>query len=245
MEIRLSRRKVVYTLAVGTAVLSALGATVEVLSDYHDTRGWMVVFDLDKEWNVPTIFSAFLLFAASVLLAMIASERLRVRASGASYWTNLAVIFCFLGFDELFSIHNSAKRLVPMWFKDGGLFYFRPDLRWVVIGIPATVVIVALYVPFVLRLPRRTACGIVVAGVMYIGAALGLEMVGGWWIGKHTRDNWTYSSLVVIEETLEMLGALIFLNVLLIYIECELDGCARFGSIHLHLQPRTNRRSDW
>ena len=223
-------------LVLATAAVSALGIIVEIIAGHHETHGWLVVFDLDKEWNVPTIFSALLLFAASGLLAMIAAECRHIRASGFRHWITLAVIFFFLGTDELFSIHNSAKRLVPVWFRHIGLLNLRWDLRWVVIGIPAMLIIVVLFIPFILRLPRRTACGIVIAGIVYVGATVGLEMIGGWWIGKHTRNNWTYSGLMVIEETFEMVGALIFVAVLLAYIERELRGHARLGSIHLQLQ---------
>lgn len=236
MEIQLAPRKTIGKLALATALLSALGIMVEIRSGHHESRGWLVLFDLDKEWNVPTIFSAVLLFAASALLVMIAAERLRTRAPYFRHWRALAVIFGFFGFDELFSIHNSAKHLVPESFRQLGLFNLRSDLRWVVVGIPTTFVIVILFLPFVVRLPRRTACGIIIAGMVYVGAALGLELLGGVWIGKHTKNNWTYSALVVMEETLEMAGAVMFLSVLLAYIERELNGQTRLGSFHLQLE---------
>ena len=219
---------------------------VEIASGDHESRGWLVLFDLDKEWNAPTIYSALLLFAASGLLVMIAAERRRIRAWGYRHWIALAAIFLELGADELFSIHNSAKRLVPEWFRHIGLFNLRWDLRWVVVGIIVTFLVVVAFVPFVLRLPRRTACGMVIAGMIFVGAALGLEMIGGAWIGKHTKNNWTYASLVVIEETLEMVGTLIFLDVLLAYTERELGGRARLGSFVLQIEtpPQLESRAE-
>jgi hypothetical protein len=240
MNIRFARRKIIGRIWVVTLALSAMGVLVEILSGHHESRGWLVLFDLDKEWNVPTIYSALLLFAPSGLLAMIAAEQRRNRVRDFRYWIALSAIFCFFGFDELFSIHNSAKHLVPLWFKHIGLFNLRWDLRWIVIGFPITFIIVILFVPFVLRLPRRTACGIVISGMVYVGAALGVEMIGGWWIGKHTKDNWTYSTLVVIEETFEMVGALAFFDVLLAYTERELGGRVRLGSFALELKDRNN-----
>jgi hypothetical protein len=236
VDIHVSRRRLIWSLGLATAAFSAMGITVEIASGHYESRGWLVLFDLDKEWNLPTIFSALLLFAASALLAMIATEGRRIRARGFRHWMALAAIFSFLGADELFSIHNSAKRLVPVWFKQISLFNLHWDLRWVVVGIPVTFVIVVLFVPFVLRLPRRTACGFIIAGTVYIGAAIGLEMIGGWWIGTHTKDNWTYASLAVFEETLEMVGAVIFLNVLLDYAERDLRGQVSLGSFVLQLE---------
>jgi hypothetical protein len=236
MNIRVARRKVIGRIALATAALSAFGIMVEIVSGHHDTDGWLVLFDLDKEWNVPTIYAALLFFAASGLVAMIAAERRRIRAWGYRHWIALAAIFFELGADELFSIHNSTKRLVPDSFMQIGLLKLRWDLRWVVVGIIVTFVIVIAFVPFVARLPRRTACGMVTAGMMFVGGALGVEMIGGAWIGKHTKDNWTYSTLLVLEETLEMVSIVIFLDVLLAYSERELGGRARLGSFVLEIE---------
>jgi hypothetical protein len=219
-----------------TGFFVVMGILVEILSGHHESRGWLVIFDLDQEWNFPTVYSTLLLLIASALLALIAAERLRAGASDFRYWIVLSAIFCFFGFDEVFSFHNSAKHLVPLWFKHVGLFRLRWDLRWIVIGIPATILIGLFFVPFIRRLPRRTAFGIVVAGIVYVGAALGLEVVGGWWIGKHGRNNWTYSCEVVFEESLEMIGALMFIGVLLAYMERELNGRAQLGSFALQLE---------
>ena len=245
MKIRIARRKVTGQLALATAVVSAIGIMVEIILGHHESRGWLALFDLDKEWNVPTIYSALLFFAASGLLAVIASERRRIREWSFRYWMVLAAIFFTLGFDELFSIHNSTKRLVPDWFRQIGLFNLRWDLRWVVVGIIGTFAIVVAFVPFLARLPRRTACGMVIAGMIFVGGALGLEMIGGAWIGKHTRNNWTYSTLLVIEETLEMVGIVVFLDVVLAYTERELGGRARLGSFVLQIETPQRSTTRW
>jgi len=237
VNIRIARRKFINWLALAVAFFCAMGIVVEILSGHRESRGWLVLFDLAGEWNFPTIYSALLLFLSAAVLLFIGAERRRNRAADFRYWIALAVIFCFLGFDEILSIHNSAKHLVPLWFKHFALFNHRWDLRWIVIGFPVTLVIAIAFVPFVCRLPRRTACGVVIAGAVYVGAALGLEAAGGWWIGKYGRNNWTYAAEVVVEETLEMVGALMFVQVLLAYAERELKGRARVGSVSLQLQP--------
>ena len=80
------------------------------------------------------------------------------------------------------------------------------------------------------------AVRMVIAGIVYVGAALGLEIFTGWWVGEQTRDNWTHSALVVVEETGEMIGAITFLDVFLAYTERELGSRARFGSLVLQLE---------
>lgn len=236
MSIRIARRKFTSWLALAVAFFCAMGIVVEILSGHRESRGWLVLFDLGGEWNFPTIYSALLLLLAAAVLFFIGAERRRNRALDFRYWIALAVIFCFLGFDEVLSIHNSAKHLVPGWFRHFALFNHRWDLRWIVIGLPVTLIIAILFIPFLWLLPRRTAYGIVIAGMVYVGSALGLEAVGGWWIGQHGRNNWTYSAEVVVEETLEMVGALMFIQVLLAYVERELNGRARSGSMSLELR---------
>ena len=241
MNIRIARRKFINLLALSVAFFCAMGIMVVVRSGHHESRGWLVLFDLSKEWNFPTIYSALLLFLTAAVLLFIGAEQRRNYAADFRHWIALSVIFCFLGFDEVLSIHNSAKHLVPVWFRHLALLNQRWDLRWIVIGLPVTLVIAVAFLPFVRRLPRRTACGIVIAGTIYVGAALGLEVAGGWLIAKHGRNNWTYSAEVVLEETLEMVGALMFVDVILAYAERELSARARVGSVSLQL--RRPRRS--
>ena len=236
MNIRICRRRFLGWLTLATAGFFIAGIVVEIIAGRRQSHGWLALFDLDKEWNFPTFYSALLLLLAAAALSCIAAECRASRSGDFRNWFALAVLFCFLGFDELFSFHNSAKHLVPLWFKHIQLFNLRWDLRWIVIAVPAAVLIGLLFVPFVLRLPRRTACGIIIAGIIYFGSAVGLEIVGGWWIGKHGKRNWTYATEAVVEETLEMVGALMFVGVLLAYIERTLGGRARLGSLQFEIE---------
>ena len=228
-----SRRKLVGWLAIGTAFFCAMGIMVVIASGHHESKGWLMAFDLENEWNFPTIFSTLPLFAASAVLAAIAAERRSLRDSDFRYWVALAIIFCFFGIDELTSIHNQARTLVPVTVSHFGL---DPRFRWVVAGIVFAFVVGIIFLPFVLRLPHRTRWGMIVSGTIYVAASVGLELVGGEWAERHTKDNWTYCAMVVTEETLEMIGALAFLDVLLTYIERELGGRARLGAATLQLK---------
>lgn len=232
MTISVSRRKLIGWLAIGTAFFFAMGIMVVIASGHHESTGWLMAFDLDDEWNFPTIFSTLPLFAASAVLAVIAAERRRLRDSDFRYWIALAIIFCFFGIDELASIHNQARAIVPVTVSHFGL---DPRFRWVVVGLIFTFVVGILVLPFVLRLPRRTRWAMIISGAIYVGAALGLELVGGEWAERHTKDNWTYYAIVVTEETFEMVGAVAFLEVLLTYTERELGGRARLGAVTLQM----------
>jgi len=241
MNIQISRRPVIFVLALATMILSGMGIAVEIVGNRQDGDGWLFLFDLDREWNVPTIFSALLLFGASVLLAAIAAECRRNLYPSVRYWIALAAIFFFFGLDELFGIHNSTKWLVPESVGHIAAFKF----RWVVPGIIATLILVGSFLRFVFSLPWRARLGIIIAGFVYVTGALGFEILGSIQAARHTKDNWTYSGLMVAEETLEMVGAVAFLSVLLAYIDRELGGRARLGNLvvatrQVAIAPRQN-----
>jgi hypothetical protein len=63
----------------------------------------------------------------------------------------------------------------------------------------------------------------VAAAALYIGGALGMEMVGGY-IASTTGKNLSYVIGLTIEESLEMLGIVVFIHALMSYIKTYLNG---------------------
>jgi hypothetical protein len=57
-----------------------------------------------------------------------------------------------------------------------------------------------------------------IAAALYIGGAVGLELVGGRYAEMHGLKNLTYSMIATAEETLEMAGVIVFIYALLRYI---------------------------
>ena len=69
-----------------------------------------------------------------------------------------------------------------------------------------------------LRLPVATRLGFIVSGPLFIGGALGFELVGGRYAELHGRDNLTYNMIATMEESLEMAGVIGFIYALLKYL---------------------------
>ena len=67
MKIHIARRKVIDSLALIRRHSLGDGNHGGNSVRTSRSRGWLVLFDLDKEWNLPTIFSALLFFAASAV----------------------------------------------------------------------------------------------------------------------------------------------------------------------------------
>ena len=57
-----------------------------------------------------------------------------------------------------------------------------------------------------------------VAATLFIGGAIGIELVGGRYVELHGRENVTYSMIATLEESLEMAGVIVFIYALLKYI---------------------------
>jgi hypothetical protein len=177
------------------------------------------MFGFDYEWNVPTWFSVLLFVQASLLCLL--SRR---RESGSFFWGLLAIVFVVLSADELTSLHE--KLIVPVRDSLGvsGLFYF----AWIVPGALFVLVLAALGANWLRSLPDRTRWGFMVAAVMYLSGVLLLEAVGGWYYGEDpARFDTVYWLITTVEESLEMLGLIVFGYYAALHLVTEL----RLGSI--------------
>lgn len=188
-------------------LLATGGFAAELADDvllFEDPLGVHFFFGLSYEENLPTWYISCLLFSCAFLLSLTA---LKVRATGSArpgYWWGLAAAFAYISLDEFAQLHEEVSN----WFDfGGGIFHF----DWVV---PAAVVVALLgllYIPFLLRLPKKTRLRFVLAGVIYVGAALGMELPLGYWASIHGADNFGYGMIDLVEETLEIVGISIFL----------------------------------
>ena len=140
----------------------------------HDyVLGLVRLFRLGSEDNVPTWVSALLLLLASLLIALVALQHKTHKLPMRLRWKFLAGIFLFLSIDEAGAIHDLVYlNLAQRFGSPEGLFHY----TWVIpYGILCVFFLVA-YLPLLAYLPARTRRLFVVAGLVYVGAALGLEM---------------------------------------------------------------------
>jgi hypothetical protein len=67
-------------------------------------------------------------------------------------------------------------------------------------------------------LPKSTRREFLTAGALFVGGAVGLELLAGRYSEIHGVDNFIYSLHVTLEEGLEMLGVWVFIRALVRYI---------------------------
>lgn len=197
-------------------VATSLGMQAyRLIANQTDVPG-LPMINLDGEQNLPALFSTGLLLCASLLLALVAMLERGCKAPDASKWAILACGFLVMGMDEALSIHEKA--IEPLRALLGGenlgIFFF----AWVIPGIALVAVLGVFFLPFLFRLPRRTAIAFAVSAAIYLSGALGIELVEGWWREEHGHRNLAYHAMVSLEEGMEMIGVIGFIHALLAYI---------------------------
>jgi hypothetical protein len=195
---------------VGSCVLvTSLSITLGSPSMY----GLAPIFDLGREASVPAGYSALLLLAAALLLALAASVERSREGRLWSYWAVLALGFAYLAADELVAVHEKLNR--PL---QNLLGASRDATTWVVAGALGALAAGVFFLPFLRALPARQAARFVAAGAVYVGSAVGLETVAtqlGYEAAGGGGYGWATLGLVALEEGGEMAGVALFVWALL------------------------------
>ena len=117
---------------------------------YVYLKGFVPLFNLESEKNVPTLFASLQLFIAAVLLGICAARQKLREGKYFRHWAGLSAIFIFLAFDESALLHEKTLNFTREVFGTSGLLYY----SWVIpFGIFALIVMLA-YSRFLLALPR-------------------------------------------------------------------------------------------
>ncbi|MEW5791898.1 MAG: hypothetical protein AB1790_10555 [Pseudomonadota bacterium] len=217
-EIRLSPQRIAKTLAAAILLLtwaSIAGQIAKYVFGYAGLFGFVRLFHLDQEGNVPTWFSSFLLLSCAILLAANASAAGAARARFARHWAILALIFLFMSVEEVASFHELVGTRMQHAFQTTGVLYY----AWVIPGSIFVAIFALSYLRFLFHLPARTRRLFLSAGLLYVGGALGLEFVSGNYAALHGEESLSYAMLTTVEEVLEMAGLAVFAYALLSHTE--------------------------
>lgn len=171
-------------------------------------------FHLDDEANVPTWFAAGL-WILNALAAFAVARVEGCREGSRGWWQFLGALFLLLSIDETISLHERLGAVVGQQLEFGNRSYF----AWV---IPAGFFLVALgglLLRFFLALPGELRRGLLLAGGLYVAAALGCEIAGALLFHETGPQSLTYLLLTVVEETGEIAGEILCLQALLRHLE--------------------------
>lgn len=209
--------RILILIAFFLAVQSITGKYVE---DYVGENGshflWETVrlFNINRESSIPTWYASSLLLMAAGLLGLVAYTKRANREPYWRYWVGLAVIFMYLSIDEASAIHEIFTEPMQGMLSTSGPLYF----AWLVVGIPLVGVFGLVYFRFWLNLPPRIRTLFFLAAMIYVGGAVGIEMIGSnkWYVDGGT--SLLYSAIGTVEEFCEMLGVITLIYAVSTYL---------------------------
>jgi len=207
-------RRVVAWAILGLSAANALAHFVRLTFQPERGNELIRLFRMDIETSLPTWFSSTLLLVAAGLLAWISIDRPRTEARA---WLGLAAVFVALAMDEAAGMHEMligpTRRLLGL----GGYFAF----AWVIPGAVFVVILTAIYARHLLALPLATKRAFALAATLYLGGALGLELIGAQLYYGHGADSVASLAVASLEEMLELGGLAIFIDALLGYASSQ------------------------
>ena len=214
-QIQINRRRVCAVMLILSATFAVISFSLDairIITGHDVIYGLFRLFDLSHEANIPAWFSSNLLLSGAVVAGLVGAA---TRGAHAQGWRGIALVMAFFSLDEIAGFHE--RFVIPAEYI--GPYGSIRNITWVFVGVVVTGALVALFLKTVLASPPPIRRAVLVAGAIYAGGALGMETLGGVWALHHGEVNWMHAVLGVLEEGGEMLGATLFLNAGLKYLE--------------------------
>lgn len=209
-------RRVTWVLVAAAAALVVIGAVVDVsrqaVAD-ADLARVLARFDLGVEPSVPTWFSSVVLLLDGLLLLLIARATRVASGRFAGLWLLLGLVFIVLSADEAAQFHEMIDTEVPRWLRLQGV----PVLPWVLAAGAFAVLVAVVHVPLLLALPRLFAWLFLLAGALFVGGAVGMEIAGGLAVERFGVASLPHIAARSAGEALEMAGSILFFHALARY----------------------------
>ena len=172
-------------------------------------KHWLDSLNMDRELNLPTLFSSALLLMAALLMRRLGHNS---NPDAGDDWRLLSKIFIFLALDEALQIHEIL--IIP-----GLRHQVHPALAstWVVPYAALALIMLWKFRSFLGSIPRATATGLLRSGAVYVGGAIGMEMIGSFAVRSsliRLHSPW-YGAITGLEETLELVGIILLIDALM------------------------------
>lgn len=221
LEFRLPVRRLSLMLAWASLTLGAASAFVNFLKVQRVWRGFPMVGTLsaDREHSLPSYFSASVLLLIAIAAFAIAVVRRKRLADSVIGWFGLGTIFFVLSIDEGVALHERLVRRISRILDTRGLLAETE----VIPGVLLAIVFFAAYSKFFRGLDGRVRRPLLFGFALYGIGAIVVEMVGGLWSSAHGKDAFYFIGLVTLEETLEMVGAVLLFYSVFTHLAVELE----------------------
>ena len=192
-------------LMIPVAVLSLVSGSLALATQWappehvETFRFWFYFFDVGREINVPTWFSAGLWLIAGLLAGYFARRASRHRRS----WALFCLVCIVFSLDETLELH---ERLDVIGNELGRYLPVQLGFTWVLPGVLIAGLIGLSLLRMVLALPATSRAALRAAGAIFVGGGVGVETMSGLFLQGDALP-WQFFLLTLVEETLEMTGA--------------------------------------
>ena len=216
IKIAISPRAIVKYLVIGAIFFTVVSTGIQICKYVFDYRDdWMKLFNLDRELNLPTWYSAFMIGFCAILLRVIAIGKKQQDDRYAADWKLLSFIFMLMAIDEIVSIHEIL--IIPEVSEALNLPWFLHSM-WVIPGTVFVVWFAKRYWKFSRHLPLKSQQHFITAACIYVGGALIMEMIGSHLAEAQGQQYLPYALIATVEEVMEMSGIIMFIYGLLYYL---------------------------
>lgn len=159
--------------------------------------------DLDSDLTLPSWYSSLMLALSALLLFLVARSVAAGSRRDALKWGFLALIFVALSMDEAIAIHEMSLQPIRNAVELPAIFTF----GWIPFAMVFVLALAVIYIPFLLRLPRPLAIGMLLSAVIYVFGVIGMGMVNGFLFSAYGEEkNFVFSLMSSVEEGFEILG---------------------------------------
>ena len=191
---------------------------------------WQVISDIatllgvDGPGTLPTAYSLTVLSAAG-LLSLIAAFILGARRrDGLLPWGAPALVALAFAFEEHLGLSNPATKIIPELLEgDFGLV----NEPWMLLWIPALAVAGIVSYRFIVALPLQLRGLIVIGILLYLGGAVGAEILGSLYRWIVVNGEFEYDVITSLEELAELLGIVVVAYVVLEYARLNIGTAGR------------------
>jgi len=237
----ISAKTVFVTLATAAFVLALMGFGADYAGTLEDRDllwafAWQ--FDFGQEGNFINWYQSATLFSCALLAGITAFLNRHGGRPRTALWVLMALAMTFVAVDEGSQIHDRTLNAVIAALtgeeaaeKSGEDGAFGSS-KWMLVYVPALIALVALYFRFFCALPKRTRWGFGISAALYIGGAVGVELLFEEFSALGGGDTLGSFALDAASELGEMLGVAVFASTLIAYLARE------FGGVRMEFRSR-------
>lgn len=166
-------------------------------------------FDFRLEGNLPTFLSGFLFIVLSIstYFCGIFDKYKGLKKRDYLPWMYISFLFLFLSIDEFSEIHEQLTDTIQQFLGVGGFLFF----AWIVPYFIVFLLLAIYFIPFLLKISRKSKLYIFIGALIFIFGAIGLEMIGAKLYESGFATGFSYKIISSLEEILEIIGLLLAL----------------------------------